>query len=132
MTKKLMLGLLGAVLAIGLTVPAAAQSDRGRGQNSESAYSQDNGRYDQDARGDRRGQYNDFRSDGRWGKTLTFGTRYRATIVLTENTLRGRGGLKNVCTVSVRGPQSRLVPIRQIRRIARNNCSRRAQVWISA
>ncbi len=134
MTNKLMLSLLGAGFVMGMTVPAFAQSDRSRGANQSSAisYAQDAGRYDQNARSDQRSQNIDYRSDSRrGGKTLTFNTRYRATIVLTEDTVRGRKRSQNVCTVSVRGPQSRLVPKQSLRQIARNNCSRRASVRIN-
>jgi hypothetical protein len=135
MTKKLMLSLLGVGLFIGVTAPAFAQSDRNRdaGQHPAGAFSQDAGRYDQSARGDQRGHNQDFRSDNRrGGKAVKFKTRYRATIVLTENWVRGPRGPQNVCTVSVRGPQSRLVPKKQLRQIARGNCSRGAQLRITA
>lgn len=135
MTKKFMLSLLGAGLVIGMTAPAFAQSDRNRGagQNPSGAYSQDAGRYEQNARGDQRSQNQDLRNDKRrGGKSMTFKTRYRATIILTENWVRGPRGPQNICTVSVRGPQSRLVPKKQIRQIARNNCSRGAQLRITA
>lgn len=144
MTKKIMLSLLGAGLVLGLTVPAFAQSDRGRGadQNSKSSYSQSSDRSRQADQRSRQRQTTDYRRDTRRGddrhrdqrrgvKKLTFQTRYRAKIVLTENVVRGRRGPKSVCTVSVRGPQSRLVPKRRLHRIARSNCSRRAQIRYS-
>ncbi len=138
MTKKLVLGLIGAGLVMGMTVPAFAQSDRSRGanQNSAGSYAQDNGRNNQRSN-DKNGRYyeqsSDRRSDYRRGaETQTFATRYRATILLTENAVRGRRGTQNVCTVSVRGPQSRLVPKQRLRRIAKDNCSRRARIRITA
>ena len=87
-----------------------------------------NDRYDD--RYDRRGARGYRQS--RVIKKRSYDTRYRARIFLTEEVYYGPRHDRIVCTVSVRGPDSRYVPNRQIRRIARNECSRRAEVRILA
>lgn len=139
MAQKLLLGVLSAGMVLALAAPAFAQNDRNRGDNRdrESAYSQTDDRRGAAARNDQRGgdrnvRGNDRRSDGRRGvKRQVFQTRFRARIVLTEQRVRTRRGPKRVCTVSARGPQARLVPKKRLRRIARNNCSKRAKIQIS-
>ncbi|NNE42323.1 MAG: hypothetical protein HKN14_15555 [Marinicaulis sp.] len=135
MANKLLLSLLGAGLVMGLSAPAFAQSDRGRdnARNSDRAYSQQSNRNDQTARNNQRDRNDARRGDQRdRSKRQVFQTRYRATIVLNENTVRSRRGFQKVCTVNVRGPQARFVPKKRLRRIAINNCSRRASVRINA
>ena len=148
MAKNIVLSVLGAGMLVGLALPAYAQGDRSRGGDNRPSqeYSQSARQGDQNARrGNRasdtyhqRDRYDD-RRDNNWrgnyrrgGKRLTFSTRFRATIVLTEDVVRSRRGPQQVCTVSVRGPQARLVPKKRLRRIARNNCSRRAKIRIYA
>ena len=73
-------------------------------------------------------------------KRQTFDTRYRAYIVLTEENVRGKSKRKSgygsnartkrICTVEARGPQARYVSKRQLRRVAQNNCAKRAQIRI--
>lgn len=57
----------------------------------------------------------------------TFDTRGRARIILTEEEFR-RG--YRICTVTARGPDARFVSPQRMRSIARNNCSRRADIRI--
>jgi hypothetical protein len=61
-------------------------------------------------------------------KKRSYDTRYRARIFLTEEVYYGPRRDRVVCTISVRGPESRYVPNKRIRRIARQECSRRAEV----
>ncbi len=142
MAKKLTLSLLGAGIALGMTIPALAQNyDRhGASQNSKTAYSHDTRHDTRQSQYDRRNNgswendrrhHNNSAASKRSVKRLSFNTRHRATIFLTMETFRSRGKLQNVCTVTVRGPQSRLVPKQRLRQIARNNCSRRAQIRIN-
>ena len=86
-----------------------------------------------DARGDR-GYYN---RRGRRGaseliKREVFRTRGRARVVLTEEVIYGRRRTRLVCTVKARGRDADLVPYRRLKRIAYNNCSRRARINIIA
>lgn len=88
----------------------------------------DNDRYDRrDNRYDRRDRN---RNNGRVVNREVFDTRYRARIILTEQVVRTRNGPRLVCTVDARGPQAHRVPNKRLRRIARNNCSHRAQIRI--
>lgn len=89
------------------------------------------GRYDRYDRYDRRGPRNGYR-DGRIVNREIYDTRYRARIVLTEEVVRTRHGQRLICTVDARGPQARYVPNRHLHRIARRECSRRAEVRILA
>ncbi|NNL88879.1 MAG: hypothetical protein HKP25_07390 [Marinicaulis sp.] len=124
MSNKLTLSVLSAVFALGAAAPAFAQkggrnadNDRGRDTN----YSQSD---------NRRGEANSRRDYRRSQTRKVFNTRYRATIILTESYLSGRRGGRQVCTVTVRGPQARYIPKKKVRRIAKNNCSRWAKIRI--
>ena len=75
---------------------------------------------------DRRG----YRRGSRIINRQTYDTRYRARIVLVEEVFYSRRGERLVCTVSARGPESRYVPRKRLRRIARRGCSRYADVRI--
>ncbi len=87
-------------------------------------------RYDSsDRRGRYNGRRNGYRGDtARTVKRQSFDTRYRARIVLTEEVVRTRRGTQLVCNVTAQGQQARYVAKQRMRRIARNNCSRRARV----
>lgn len=77
------------------------------------------------------GRRNGYRGrDGRIVNREVYDTRYRARIVLTEEVVRTRRGPRLICTVAARGPQARYVPDRRLRKIARRECSRRAEVRI--
>lgn len=98
-------------------------------------------RHDRYDRHDRRNSYNRYDRgrrhgyrgrDGRIVNREIYDTRYRARIVLTEEVVRGRHGPRLVCTVRARGPQARYVPDRRLHRIARRECSRRAQIRVYA
>jgi hypothetical protein len=86
------------------------------------------GRYD----GRRRGDRYDDRYDGRRGsrvvKRRVYDTRWRARIYLVEEIFFGGGRSHRVCTLDVRGPDSRFVSSRHVRRIANNECHPRARV----
>lgn len=86
----------------------------------------DRGRYD---RYDGYGRRNGYR-DSRVVNREVYDTRYRARIILTEEVVRTRHGPRLVCTVDARGPDARYVPNKHLRRIARNECSHRAEVRI--
>ena len=144
MTRKILLSLLGAGLAVALAAPAAAQSARGDRSGdwsyADSDYASAQARRD-DARSeryddrydDRRDARRDVRRDHRHAaRTVTIPTRYRATVFVTEDVVYSRRGPRQVCTVSVRGPEQRYVSGKQLRRIARNHCSRRAVISIRA
>jgi len=91
------------------------------------------GRYDDryDGRYDDRGRRNGYRGrDGRIVNREVYDTRYRARIILIEELVRTRRGPRLVCTVDARGPQARYVPRGRLQRIARRECSRRAQIRI--
>ncbi len=94
----------------------------------------DNDRYDRrDRYRDRHdyGRRNGYRGrEGRIVNREVFDTRYRARIVLTEEVVRTRRGPRLLCTVDARGPQARYVPNKRLRKIARRECSRRAEVRI--
>ena len=82
-------------------------------------------------RRDDRGRNNGYRGDrGRVVNREVYDTRYRARIILIEEVVRTRHGPQLICTIDARGPQARYVPNKQLRKIARKNCSRRAQVRI--
>jgi hypothetical protein len=82
-------------------------------------------------RDDDYGRRNGYRGrDGRVVNREVYDTRYRARIVLTEEIVRTRHGPRLLCTVDARGPQARYVPNKRLRQIARNECSRRAEVRI--
>jgi hypothetical protein len=87
-------------------------------------------RYDRYDSYDRRGPRNGYH--GRIVNREVYDTRYRARIVLTEEIVRTRHGPRLICTVDARGPQARYVPHKRLRKIARNECSRRAEVRILA
>ena len=141
MTSKVILSMLGAGLVMGLSASALAQGNRGdNNQRGDSAYSQnDNGR-GQNARNTNKRQKANRADNNQRGqnarrrgpKVKIFPTRFsRTRIILTENFVRAHRGPQKLCTVSVRGPQARLVPKKRLRRVARNNCSRRAKIQIS-
>ncbi len=86
------------------------------------------GRYD---RHDDRGRRNGYRGgNSRIVNREVYDTRYRARIILTEEVVRTRRGPQLICTVDARGPQAHRVPDKRLRKIARRECSRRAQVRI--
>lgn len=92
-------------------------------------------RYDRGEHYDRRdrGRRHGYRGrDGRVINRQVFDTRYRARIVLIEEAIRTRRGPRLVCTVEARGPEARYVSERRLRRIARNNCSPRANIRVYA
>lgn len=101
-------------------------------------YRRDGDRYDDRYDRDRGGRYDDRgRNDDRYGyggrrvvKSRVYDTRYRARIYLTEEEFGSRGGYRRVCTLEVRGPERRYVNYGQVRRIASNECSRRAEIRI--
>ncbi|NNE40595.1 MAG: hypothetical protein HKN14_06715 [Marinicaulis sp.] len=137
MSNKLTLSVLSAVFVLGAAAPAFAQkggrnadNDRGRDTNysqSDNRRGEANSRRDYNARDSRSDRSRDYR---RSQTRKVFNTRYRATIVLTESYLSGRRGGRQVCTVTVRGPQARYIPKKKVRRIAKNNCSRWAKIRI--
>ena len=91
------------------------------------------GRYDD--RGRNRGRDYHHRNDqrSRQGRVVNrevFDTRYRARIVLTEQVVHTRRGPRLLCTVDARGPQARYVPNKRLRKVAKRNCSRRAEIRI--
>ncbi len=90
--------------------------------------------YDRNRGYDRRHDYgrrNGYRGrEGRIVNREVFDTRYRARIVLTEEVVHTRRGPRLLCTVDARGPQARYVPNKRLRKIARRECSRRAEVRI--
>lgn len=90
------------------------------------------GRYDD--RYDDRRRYDDRYGYGYGGRRIVknrvYDTRYRARIHLIEEEFRYRDGYRRVCTVEVRGPDRRYVPYGQARRVAANECSRRAEIRI--
>ncbi len=94
----------------------------------------DNDRYDRRPRYSDRHDYGRRHGhrgrDGRIVNREVYDTRYRARIVLIEEVVRTRRGPRLICTVDARGPQARYVPDRHLRRIARRECSRRADVRI--
>jgi hypothetical protein len=92
------------------------------------------GRYDDnryDRRGDRGRHYGNDRGGSRVVKRRVYDTRYRARIFLVEEVYYSRRGSNVVCTIDVRGPESRRVPRERLRRIANNECSRRARIRYS-
>lgn len=128
-----------SALCVGLVMSAApAFAQKARNQNSndrsvsvttevtkvESNRAQTNWRNPRNQRANQRRGYS------RIINRQVFDTRYRARIVLTEQRLRTRRGARLVCTVDAKGPQARLVSKKRMRRIARNNCSRRAKINI--
>lgn len=124
-------GLAAATLGAG-----AAWADRPNDRNSGVSLTVSVGGSDYDRRGyydSRYGRPNGYRGrDSRIVNREIYDTRYRARIILTEEIVRTRHGPRLVCTVDARGPQARYVPNKQLRRIARNECSRRAEVRILA
>ncbi|MEO1135938.1 MAG: hypothetical protein AAFW68_04890 [Pseudomonadota bacterium] len=84
-------------------------------------------------RGDYYGRRHGYR--GRSGRIVNrevFRTRYRARIVLIEEVIRTRRGPRLLCTVDARGPEAHYVRNKRLRRIARRNCSHRAEIRILA
>ncbi|MEM9168624.1 MAG: hypothetical protein AAGC56_03135 [Pseudomonadota bacterium] len=62
---------------------------------------------------------------------LTLPTRFRARVVVREDVVLSRRGVRRlVCTVTPRGPEAGFVTNRRLRRVARNYCSPRARVRI--
>ncbi len=87
--------------------------------------------YGRRGRHDDYGRRNGYRGDeGRIVNREVYDTRYRARIILTEEVIRTRHGPRLLCTVDARGPEARYVPNKRLRKIARDNCSRRAEVRI--
>ena len=87
-------------------------------------------RHDYDRRNGYRGRDGYRGREGRIVNREVYDTRYRARIILTEEIVRTRHGPRLICTVDARGPQARYVPNKHLRRIARRECSRRADVRI--
>lgn len=82
-----------------------------------------------DRRNNKRGKSHGYRGrDGRIVNRQVFNTRYQARIVLIEEVVRTRRGPRLVCTVEARGREAGYVSKRRMRRIANNNCSRRARI----
>ncbi|MEZ5892516.1 MAG: hypothetical protein R3C58_05135 [Parvularculaceae bacterium] len=92
----------------------------------------DRDRYDDHRYGDRRYGDRDHRRgrDGRVVNREVYDTRYRARIVLVEEVVRTRRGPQLICTVDARGPEARYVPDKRLRKVARRECSPRAQIRI--
>ena len=65
-------------------------------------------------------------------KRKSFNTRYNARVLLEERIVYGRRSNNLICTLSVRGRDAGYVTNRKLRRIANNNCSRRASIRINA
>ena len=130
-----------ALSALGASAAMAADHQTRRSQSGVSLtisvgddgyYDRGHGRYDRRDRYDRydnRGRRNGYRN-GRVVNREVFDTRYRARIILTEQVVRSRHGPRLVCTVDARGPQSHRVPNKRLRKIARRECSHRAEVRI--
>lgn len=145
------------LLALGLSVASAKDYrsddcvyDQNRRGNAE--YCNERDRSDQYYRGDRdqksRAQFSvqissgDYYSkrparyydrDNRVLRRLSFDTRHRARIVLTEEIrYNRRGRARLVCTVRARGPERDYVSIRRMNRIADRECSRRARIRVLA
>lgn len=115
-----------AALGLSATGALAADGDRDSVRVSVSYSSDDDHRRD-----DRR--YDHRRSrDGRVVNREVYDTRYRARIVLIEEIVRTRRGPQLVCTVDARGPQAHRIPRKHLRKIARRECSRRADIRIVA
>ena len=77
------------------------------------------------------GRRNGYRGrDGRVVNREVYDTRYRARIILTEEIVRTRRGPRLICTIDARGPEARYIPDRRLHKIARNNCSHRAEIRI--
>jgi len=133
--KLLFAGTFG-VLAFGLSAASASHNSDYRDSGasfsirvSDSQY-RDGRHY---VRYDRSGRRHGYR--GRAGRIINrevFNTRFRARIVLIEEAVRTRRGPRLVCTVKARGPEALYVSERRMRRIARNNCSRRAHIRVFA
>lgn len=89
------------------------------------------GDYRSDRYDDRR-RYDDRYGNGgrRVVKSRTYSTRYQARIHLIEEEIRYRDSYRRVCTVEARGPDRRYIPHGQLRRVAANECSRRAEIRI--
>lgn len=76
---------------------------------------------------------NGYRSSGnRVVNRRVIGTRYRARIIVEEKIVRNRRGANLICTVSTRGKGSANISYKRLKRVANNNCSRRARVKIYA
>lgn len=93
----------------------------------------------QPARGDGRyygdGRYG-YGRGGNWGRDRIiqrrdFPTPYRARIVLVEKVEWTRNGEYLTCNVFATGPDAEYVRNRDLRRVARNYCSRRADIRIA-
>ena len=138
------MGVAAAGMAMAMISPALAQGERGGSdRNRDDGYSSSSdrggsdrqsepnssgsGRYDNDRYDDR---YNGDRYNNRRTRTLSFPTRYRATILLTETVTRDRRGADTVCFADVRGPEARRISRKEVSRVARNNCSRYARIVI--
>lgn len=92
------------------------------------------GRYDDhryDGRRDRGHRYDGRRDGSRVVKRRVYDTRYRARIFVVEEVHYSRRGSRLVCTVDVRGPDSRYVSRNQVRRVANSTCSHRARIRYS-
>ena len=96
------------------------------------------GRYGDGRYGD--GRYGDGRygygRGGNWGRDRIiqrrdFPTPYRARIVLIEKVEWTRQGEYLTCNVFVTGPDANYVRNRDLRRVARNYCSRRSDIRIA-
>ena len=59
-----------------------------------------------------------------------YDTRYNARIILTEQVVRSRNGQQLICSVDARGRQANRVPYNRLKKVARRNCSKRAQIRI--
>ncbi|MBY0422685.1 MAG: hypothetical protein K2Q06_10315 [Parvularculaceae bacterium] len=121
--------------------PADSQASGYRGDDRYGDRRGDDRRYDDRRYDDRR--YDDGRYGGprdpRWGggyggsrivQQQRFPTRWRADIFLIERVEWRRGGEEWTCVVTARGPEAGYVPHRHLRRVARDYCSRRSQIFI--
>lgn len=133
--KLLFAGAFG-VLALGLSAASAGDRPHYRNGGASDLLAVGDSQYREGrhyVRYDRSGRRNGYR--GRAGRIIhreVFNTRFRARIVLIEEAVRTRRGPRLVCTVKARGPEALYVSERRMRRIARNNCSRRAHIRVFA
>ena len=86
-----------------------------------------------DRRFDRYARYDDRRRVRR-GRQVVFRNvipaRGRARIVVVEEVVFNRNGRRRVCTVSARRPDAGFISNRRLRRVAHNQCSRRARIRV--
>lgn len=121
-------------IALGIA-SALAENDRGhrRDRAPISVSDQVNDEYRRGGRMTRRNWRQDhYVNHNQVVSRRTFYTQYQAKIVLTEEVVRTRRGPSLICTVEAFGPQADYVSKGRLRRVARNNCSRRSRIQILA